>query len=130
MEQNLKEYLAEHPCKAFRAVPHYFPAGDYVTFYAKDERCIAERVDDLLTVFLSNQTGEMVGCKIKGIKHLLAAMGGFGFVVSTADLALELFCVMGKSSAKDQDQRRRYDEAIPLVRGAVIKSGEVAPLAT
>ena len=128
MEQDLKQYLAEHPCKGFRPVPHYFPAGDYVTFYAKPERCFAERVDDLLTVFLSDETGEMVGCKIKGVKHLLATLGGFGFVVKSAELALELFCVMGKSSARDQDQRRRYDEAIPLVKGAVFSSGEVAPL--
>ncbi len=130
MEQDLKQYLADHPSKGFRAVPHYFPAGDYVTFYVKDERCFAERVDDLLTVFLSSETGEMVGCKIKGIKHLLAALGVFGVVVSSADLALELFCVMGKSSAKDRDQRRRYDEAIPLVKGAVIGSGGIVPAST
>ena len=125
MEQNLKQYLTENPCKVFRPVPHYFPTGDYVTYYVKEDRCRAERVDDLLTVFLSNETGEMVGCKIKGVKHLLEAMGTFGFVVENANVFLELFFVMGKSSARDQDQRRRYDEVIPLVKGAAIGRGEI-----
>ena len=130
MEQNLKQYLSDHPCKGFRPVPHYFPKGDYVTFYAKDERCFAERVDDLLTIFLSNRTGELVGCKFEGVKQLVSEMGEFGVVFESVELALELFCVLGKSTARDRDQRRRYDELIPLVKGAVFSSGNRDPIPT
>ena len=42
MVQDLKHYLADNPCRGFQAIPHYFPQGDYLTFYATDERCYAE----------------------------------------------------------------------------------------
>ena len=107
-------------------MPHYFPTGDYVTYYAKDERCYAERVDDLLTVFLSNETRELVGCKIKGVKRLLDAMGMFGVVVKRDDkVLLEMFFVLAKFSTKDQVQRRRYEEVIPFVKDTSIRGEEI-----
>lgn len=130
MERDLKQYLAENSCKGFRPVPHYFPTGDYVTLYVKEERCHAERVDDLLTVFLSNDTGEMVGGKIKGVKRLLEAMGMFGAVVQRDDVSLEMFFVMGKASAKDPGQRRRYEEVIPLVKDLSIHRDEILSTVT
>jgi hypothetical protein len=125
MERDLNQYLAENPCKGFRPVPHYFPTGDYVTYYVRDERCHSERVDDLLTVFLSDETKEMVGCKIKGVRRLLDAMGTFGIFVESDHVSLEMFFVLAKFAAKDQDQRRRYEEVIPLVRDAAISRGEI-----
>ncbi len=71
MAQDLKQYLAEHPCKGFKAVPHYFPGEDFVTYYHRDERCYSRRVDSLLTVYLSLETHQLVGCKIKGVRQLL-----------------------------------------------------------
>jgi hypothetical protein len=125
MDEKLKEYLAENPSKGFRPVPHYFPTGDYVTFYVKDERCHAERVDDLLTVFLSNDTGEMIGCKIKGVRRLLDAMGAFGVKVERDDVSLEMFFRLAQFSAKDRAQRRRYAQVIPLVKDTSIRRGEI-----
>jgi hypothetical protein len=125
MEDDLNQYLESNPCKGFRPVPHYFPTGDYVTFYVKDERCHAERVDDLLTVFLSNENEELIGCKIKGVRHLLDAMGTFGVVVQHEDVSLELFFVLGQFTARDPAQRRRYEEVIPLVKHRSIRRREI-----
>jgi hypothetical protein len=68
MADKLTDYLQEHPCKGFRPVPF-----DFVTYYARGERCFERRIDDLLTVYLSMETEELVGCKIKGVKHLFTA---------------------------------------------------------
>ena len=78
MEQDLDEYLKTHKAKGFKAVPHYFGQGDFVTYYFRDDPCYAERVDDLLTVFLTFDTKELVGCKIKGVRHILRTAGNFG----------------------------------------------------
>jgi len=123
--QNLSEYLAGNPPRGFRPGPHYFPTGDYVTLFIKDERGHAERVDDLLTVYLSLATGELVGCKIKGVKRLLAELGAFGLTVDLKDVPLALFFVLGKATAKDPAQRRRYEEAASLVQDVAIGRGEL-----
>lgn len=68
MEKNLNEFLENNRAKGFRKVLHYFPNGDFVSFYFRPDRCYAERVDDRLTVYLSMDTKELVGCKIKGVK--------------------------------------------------------------
>jgi hypothetical protein len=125
MEQDLNQYRAENPCKGFNPVPHYFPAGDYVTFYVRDEQCHAEQVDDLLTVFLANDTGEMVGCKVKGVKRLLSEMGSFGVTVQNDNVFLELFFLLGRSAARDSVQRRRYDQVIPLAKGRSVNRREI-----
>ena len=59
MVQNLDEYLATHQPKGFRPVPHYSSQGDFVTYYFRNDPCYAERVDDLLTVFVTFDTKEL-----------------------------------------------------------------------
>src|ERR1022692_4092970 len=102
MAQDLTEYLKTHPSQGFKPVPQYFPQGDFVTYYFRNDPCYAQRVDDLLTVFLAFDTHEVVGCKIKGIKHITQTAGAFG--VSLADEAVRLgtFFFVGASLAKDE----------------------------
>jgi len=69
--ETLTDYLNQHAAEGFQPVPHYFKDGDFINFFLTDERCYAERVDNLLTVFLSDETGQLVGCKLKGIRLLL-----------------------------------------------------------
>ena len=54
----------------FQSVPQYFPDGDHLTLYFAPDLCYAKRVDDLVTVYLSDKSDELVGCKIKGVSHL------------------------------------------------------------
>ena len=67
MEQTLKEYLRTHPCQGFNPVPHYSALGDFLTYYFRDDRAYEQRVDEVLTVYLSMKTHELVGFKITGI---------------------------------------------------------------
>lgn len=74
MEEKLTEYLATHKPKGFRSVPHYFALGDYLTYYTRDERSYAERIDDCLTVYRSMETREIVGLRINGASRILEAI--------------------------------------------------------
>jgi hypothetical protein len=110
MAQDLADYLKTHPAKSFRAVPHYFPQGDFVTYYFRNDPCYAQRVDDLLTIFLAFDTDELVGCKIKGIRHIIQTAGDFGVALADGAVRLGMFFFVGASLAKDEDQRSRYEQ--------------------
>jgi hypothetical protein len=68
---DLTEYLESGTPEGFTPTPHYFPDGDFVSLYVSNERCYADRIDDLLTVYYSDTTGKIVGCKIKGVRQVL-----------------------------------------------------------
>jgi hypothetical protein len=110
MAEDLMEYLKNHPALGFRSIPHYSAQGDYVTYYFRNDPCYAQRVDDLLTVFLTFDTNELVGCKIKGIKHILQTAGDFGVCLDDNLVRLGMFFFVGASFAKDEDQRSRYEQ--------------------
>lgn len=78
MDKNLTEYLAGKQCQGFKARPQYFQDGDYVTFFFQEGRAVEDRIDSLVTVYRSMATKEMVGCKVKGVKRILDAIGEFG----------------------------------------------------
>jgi hypothetical protein len=127
MVQNLKQYLKEHKCKGFNPVPHYFPNGDFVSYFFRNDRCRAQRVDDLLTVYLAIETDELVGCKIKGVRHILETAGNFGVALDDGDLRLGLFFFVGAATAKDEDQKRRYDELGRIAKDATVDRRELQP---
>jgi hypothetical protein len=110
MVEKLKEYLQSNPPKGFQPVPHYFAAEDFLTFYFRDERCFAKRVDDLLTVYLSTDSRELVGFKIKGVRHIIERAGTFGVLLNSDEVRMGLFFFVGAATTKDLSQLRWYNE--------------------
>src|ERR1041385_1975564 len=110
MAENLTEYLQNHKRTGFKPVPQYFAHGDFLTYYFKDERCHAKRIEDLLTVYLSIATEELVGFKIKGVKHIINHAGNFGVLVGANEIRPGLFFFVGAAVAKDRAQLRWYSE--------------------
>jgi hypothetical protein len=127
MAKDLKQYLEEHKSQGFRPVPHYFASGDFVTYYFRDDRCYAQRVDDLLTVYLALETHELVGCKIKGVKHILETAGNFGVFVDDGAVRLGLFFFYGIAGAKDEAQKKRYEELGRVAGSATLDPKELQP---
>ena len=71
--QPLTEFFEERRGKAGPFVhgsPHYVRAGDFVSIYFSQEIAVSRRVDDVLTVYRSESSGELIGCKIKGVSIL------------------------------------------------------------
>ncbi|CAN5252962.1 hypothetical protein BH10PLA2_BH10PLA2_20060 [soil metagenome] len=77
MVQSIKDFIKSHPAGPFVSTPHYFGEGDFVTYYVSDEPAFEERIDELVTVYHSIATKEIVGCKIKGVKRILAELKDF-----------------------------------------------------
>ena len=110
MVEDLKQYLAEHRCKGFRAAPHYFANGDFLTYFMCEDRCFAERVDELLTVYIAFDTKEVVGCKIKGVSQVLKTAGNFGVALGDGEVRLGFLFFAGAATAKDDIQLQRYEQ--------------------
>ena len=55
------------PDEEFQPTVVYDPDGDCIEFLASPDAFYAERVDDLVTVYYSQGTGEVVGSLIKGV---------------------------------------------------------------
>ena len=73
--------LVARPAEQFEPTAAYDPDGDCIEFLAKPDPFYAERVDDLVTVYYSQETNEVVGSLIKGVsgfcKVISETMPGF-----------------------------------------------------
>jgi hypothetical protein len=61
---------------AFEPSAIYDPDGDCIEFLAKPDPFFAERVDDLVTVYYSQESKEIIGSLIKGVHRFLKAHPG------------------------------------------------------
>lgn len=60
--------LLARPAEQFEPTATYDPDGDCIEFLAKPDPFYAERVDDLVTVYYSQATNEVIGSLIKGVR--------------------------------------------------------------
>lgn len=104
---NLATYRAENPHKGFSKQPHYYPVGDYLTFYASDERCFAERVNELLTVYVSTDDRHLVGCKVKNVQQVMQQLEQLHVHVFDSQLSLGLLFVSVAAITEETDTRGR-----------------------
>jgi len=72
--------LLARPAEKFVPTAYYDPDGDCIEFLAKPDPFYAERIDDLVTVYCSQETQEVIGSLIKGVsrfcKQMLEKMPG------------------------------------------------------
>ena len=61
---------------AFEPTATFDPDGDCIEFIAKPDPFFGERIDDLITVYYSQESGEIVGSLVKGVRNLLAEHPG------------------------------------------------------
>src|SRR5262245_54514170 len=108
MAETLATYLKGKRCRGLRTRPVYFPDGDFVTLFVKDELAHEDRIDELVTIYRSVTSNEIVGCKIKGIRYLLNTLEGFGVVIADEKLMLG-FLFLAAASAKPEG-RTTYQE--------------------
>lgn len=87
--------LLARPAEQFRPSATYDPDGDCIEFLAKPDSFYAERVDDLVTVYYSQETGEIIGSLIKGVSRFCSEFTkrnpGFRIVVEDGPVRLEHF---------------------------------------
>src|ERR1700730_16185829 len=87
--------LLARPADQYRATAIYDPDGDCIEFLAQADPFYAERVDDLVTVYYSQETGEVIGSLIKGVskfcREMLSKMPGFKIEIHDGPVSLKHF---------------------------------------
>jgi hypothetical protein len=87
--------LLARPAEQFEPTATYDPDGDCIEFLAKPDPFYAERVDDLVTVYYSQETGEVIGSLIKGVRRFYSEFTkrnpGFRIVIEDGPVRLEHF---------------------------------------
>ncbi len=95
---NTEDFLAEVESRfgliqAFEPTVTHIPAGDCIEFIARPGRYRAQRLDDLVTVYLSEENDEIVGSLIKGVSSLYRQLAekypGFKITVEDGRVRLE-----------------------------------------
>ncbi|MCX7428701.1 MAG: hypothetical protein NTW96_24125 [Planctomycetia bacterium] len=85
--------LLSRPAEQFKPTAAYDPDGDCIEFLAKPDPFYAERVDDLVTVYYSQETGELIGSLIKGVskfcREILAKLPGFQIEIHHPPVSLQ-----------------------------------------
>ena len=131
MAQDLMTYLEGRESAGFEPHPYYSPDGDFLTFFFRDDDHYAERVDELLTVYLSMKDGELVGCKIKGVRRILDTLDKFGVEIEDGGLLLSFLFLSGallSGALSQNDQRVKwYEESSSRARGLRISPEELVP---
>lgn len=84
--------LLAKPAEKFEPHAYYDADGDCIEFVAKPDSFYAERVDDLVTVYYSQATGELMGSLIKGVSHFLkqTLLKNPGFKIEIEDGGIHL----------------------------------------
>ena len=78
--------------EAFEPQAAYDPDGDCVEFFVSPDDFYAERIDELVTVYYSQETKEIVGSMIKGISRVCQEISEQypGFMIEIKDGKVKL----------------------------------------
>ncbi len=85
--------LQAEPAERFKPTAIYDPDGDCIEFLVSPDPFYAERIDDLVTVYYSQETNEVIGSLIKGVskfcRSVLQQMPGFRIEIRDGRVSLE-----------------------------------------
>src|SRR5207249_4785380 len=100
--------LLAKPASEFKPSAYYDADGDCIEFLAKPDAFYEERVDDLVTVYYSQKTGEVIGSLIKGVskltKRLAQKLPGFLITIQDGRIRLEHLFLAGMWLQKSEPQ--------------------------
>ena len=123
--------LLARPAEQFRPTAAYDPDGDCIEFLAKPDPFYAERVDDLVTVYCSQETGEVIGSLIKGVVAFCNEFSkknpGFNLVIEAGSFRLShLFLARMWSAPQAPGEIKTLTYRKPIeVAGQTVIEGEL-----
>jgi hypothetical protein len=92
--KEMKDYFSEATSgKDFEPCAHYDADSDVVTFFLSNAPEHARRLNSRVTIYLSDETEELVGCRIKGVRSVLEDIGSFDVSISHGRIKLRLLFV-------------------------------------
>ena len=100
--------------KKFEPHTHYDKDGDCIEFIARDDDFYAERIDDLVTVYYSRESKQIVGSLIKGVNKFCSAlsekMPGLAIEIKDGPVKLEHLFLAGKWAKSDKITSVTYEK--------------------
>ncbi|MBM3881691.1 MAG: hypothetical protein FJ387_18525 [Verrucomicrobia bacterium] len=100
--------LLAKPASEFKPSAYYDADGDCIEFLAKPDPFYEERVDDLVTVYYSQKTGEVIGSLLKGVsklaRRLAQKLPGFLITIQDGRIRLEHLFLAGMWLQKSEPQ--------------------------
>ena len=117
------------PAEEFEPSATYDPDGDCIEFLAKPDSFYGERVDDLVTVYYSQETGEVVGSLIQGISGFCRAISETmpGFQIEIRDGRIRLVHVFrarlwGSKRSPEDLATLTYEKLIAVAEGTDVEA--------
>ncbi len=109
-EQELVEILRSNPpVEPFRPYCHLDEKADALMVHFRNEPDYSKRLNDHVTLYLSLDNEQIVGCRIKNISGILADLPNFvRFKHGGVELAIIFWSFRG--GADSEDQRRALNE--------------------
>jgi hypothetical protein len=116
------------PAEQFKPTATYDRDGDCIEFLAKPDSFYAERIDDLVTVYYSQETDEVIGSLIKGVskfcRDLEGQLPGFKIEIHDGPVQLQHIFLARMWSAKLDPQglaTLTYRKLVEVSRDAVVE---------
>ena len=113
------------PGEQFEPTATYDADGDCIEFVAKPDSFYAQRMDDLVTVYYSHESNQIIGSLIKGVsrfcKSVLEKIPGFKIEIQDGEVSLEHIFLARLWSAEHEP-----DEMVVLTYRKLIEVAEDA----
>lgn len=77
------------------ASAYYDPDGDCIEFLSRPEEFWAERIDDLVTVYYSERSNEVIGSLVKGVSRFVKKHPNFEILVKAGRVRLSHLFLAG-----------------------------------
>jgi hypothetical protein len=92
----------------FEPYAYYGEEEDALTVYFRGDADYARRLNSRVTVFLSLDSEELVGCQIKSVRHVLKDIGWFDVSIEHGKARLDLLFLPLYGAFPDGDDARHF----------------------
>lgn len=115
----MKQYFAEETAgREFRPSAHYDADSDTMTLYFSNEPDYARRLNSRVTIYLSDESHKLVGCRVKGVRTVLEDIGWFDASIRHGKVRVDLLFLSLHGTFNGEDGRELYRRLGEIVAGS------------
>jgi hypothetical protein len=112
--------LVDGMAESFRPYHHFSPEADALTVYFKPDQDYSKRLTDHVTLYLSVDTGEIVGCRLKGISGIIEDLPNYLHIDHGGARISVLFWAF-RGGVLDEDVRKTLNELARATSGMTLE---------
>jgi hypothetical protein len=90
----------------FQPCAYYGPEEDALMFYFRSDPDYAKRINSRVTVYLSMDDHELVGCQIKGVRRVLEELDELGLTIKHGAIKLHIVLLAIMDQMVEQEETR------------------------